>query len=225
MESLYLFLSGTGLWIAFLVFAGGLLIRIAYLFGISRDRDAVLYNHIDWSWSWRSIVHWLLPLGSRSFRENPLMGVAFFLFHVGIVVVPIFLLAHNMLFEEAFGWSLPTLPDSVADVGTVVVLICLAFFLVRRLALAQVRIVTSAWDYVLLFLVAAPFATGFLAYHQIGDYDLMMVLHVLAGDLMLIVIPFSKLGHLILFFFTRAFIGSEMGNRREVDGRLGARTW
>jgi hypothetical protein len=42
---------------------------------------------------------------------------------------------------------------------------------------------------------------------------------------MLVVIPFSKLGHIILFFFTRAFIGSEMGARREIEGRLGAHTW
>jgi hypothetical protein len=35
----------------------------------------------------------------------------------------------------------------------------------------------------------------------------------------LILIPFTKLSHMILFFFTRAFIGFEMGVRR------GARSW
>jgi hypothetical protein len=47
----------------------------------------------------------------------------------------------------------------------------------------------------------------------------------LTGEIMLVVIPFSKLGHLILFFFTRAFIGSDMGARRAIEGRLGAQTW
>jgi hypothetical protein len=47
----------------------------------------------------------------------------------------------------------------------------------------------------------------------------MLILHILTAEVLLVIIPFSKLGHIILFFFTRAFIGFEMGARR------GARTW
>jgi nitrate reductase gamma subunit len=47
----------------------------------------------------------------------------------------------------------------------------------------------------------------------------MMIAHVITGEILLILIPFTKLGHMILFFFTRAFIGFEMGARR------GARSW
>lgn len=88
------------------------------------------------------------------------------------------------------------------------------------------RILSKATDYLLLLVVLAPFLTGFLAYRQIGPYDLMLNLHIFSGELMLVLVPFTKLGHLMLFFFfTRAFIGSEMGARREIEGRLGARTW
>jgi hypothetical protein len=48
---------------------------------------------------------------------------------------------------------------------------------------------------------------------------LLLVLHILLGEILLILIPITKLGHMILFFFTRAFIGFEMGGRR------GARSW
>jgi len=82
-----------------------------------------------------------------------------------------------------------------------------------------VRILTTPWDYTLLVLTALPFVTGFLAYHQQGPYEVMLLLHVLFAEILLIIIPFSKLGHIILFFFTRAFIGVEMGGRR------GARSW
>ena len=71
----------------------------------------------------------------------------------------------------------------------------------------------------LLSVGALPFATGFLAYHQIGPYELLMILHLLTAEIILILIPFTKLAHMILFFFTRAFIGFEMGGRR------GARSW
>jgi hypothetical protein len=47
----------------------------------------------------------------------------------------------------------------------------------------------------------------------------MLILHIFLSQILLILIPITKLGHMILFFFTRAFIGFEMGGRR------GARSW
>lgn len=225
MHQLYEFLSGPGVWIAFIVFAVGLLLRLAFLAGLSKERDKVIYNHFNGGWAWRSILHWLVPLGSVSFRQQPAFGIVFWVFHVCLLIAPLFLAAHNMLFEEAFGWSLPTLPDAVADWMTILVIAAVVFLFIRRLARPEVRILTSGWDYLLLIIVLAPFLTGFLAYRQIGPYDLMLNLHLFCGEVMLIVIPFSKLGHLILFFFTRAFIGADMGARREIEGRLGAQTW
>jgi len=58
-----------------------------------------------------------------------------------------------------------------------------------------------------------------MAYHHWGPYELILILHILFSEILLILIPFSKLGHMILFFFTRSYIGFEMGGRR------GARSW
>jgi len=225
MLALYDFLIGPALWFSIIVFFGGLLVRGVFLAGLSLERDKIFYDHFSWPWAFKSVVNWLLPLGSRSFRAQPVFGLAFFVFHVCLLGVPIFLSAHNLMWEEAFGWRLPTWPDAVADWGTVLFMIAAAVLLVRRLIRAEVRILTSPWDYLVLLITAAPFVTGYLAYHQYGDYNLWLVLHIACGELMLVVVPFSKLGHMILFFFTRAFIGSEMGARREEDQRLGARTW
>ena len=57
-------------------------------------------------------------------------------------------------------------------------------------------------------------ARSVVAYRQWGPYELMMIFHVISGEVLLILIPFTKLGHMVLFFFTRAFIGFEMGARR-----------
>jgi nitrate reductase gamma subunit len=225
MHALYDFLTGPALWFALIVFFGGLLARGAFLVGLSLERDRVFWNHLDAKWSLKSIFFWLLPLGSRSLRQQPLFGLAFWVFHVCLLAVPIFLGAHNIMWEEAFGWSLPTLPNWLADWGAVLLMAAAAVLLVRRVARPEVRILSGAWDYAVLLLTAAPFATGFIAYHQYGDYLLWLNLHILAGELMLVVVPFSKLGHLILFFFTRAFIGSDMGARRAEYGREGAHTW
>jgi nitrate reductase gamma subunit len=219
MTEMYEFLAGPGVWISFFIFIGGLMVRTVYLFGVSQERDRVFYNHADWKWGARSIFHWLLPLGSVSLREQPFFGAAFFVFHVCLFAVPLFLLAHNTLLHEAFGVALPSLPDSVSDILTVVFLAAGLILLARRLARPEVRILTSAWDYFLLVFTCLPFVTGFLAFHQLGPYPTMLVAHIACAEALLVIIPFTKLAHVVLFFFSRAFIGFEMGTRR------GARTW
>jgi len=218
MNDIYEFLTGPGVWAAFIIFIGGLVVRLVYLFALSKERDRVLYNHASFGWALRSIFHWLVPLGSVGWRTQPLFATAFFVFHLCLLGVPLFLLAHNTLWQEAFGVSLPSLPDSVADVGTVVLLVAALVLLARRIVRPEVRILSTAWDYFLLILTCAPFVTGFLAYHQVGPYKLMMILHVFLAEILLIVIPFSKLAHIVLFFFSRTSIAFEMGRRE-------ARTW
>ena len=78
---------------------------------------------------------------------------------------------------------------------------------------------TSASDYVILAIVAAPFVTGFFAYHQWFAYKSFMILHILAGEIMLVAIPFTRLSHMMYAPFTRAYMGSEFGAVRH------ARDW
>jgi nitrate reductase gamma subunit len=216
---MYQLLTGPALWAAFIVFLGGLLIRIAFLFRLSRKKDRVFYNHASFSWGVKSILYWLVPWGSASLRRQPIFAFVIFAFHVTLLAAPLLLDAHNILWDEAFGISLWALPDMWTDAMSVVLLGSILFFIVRRIVRSEVRILTSAWDYALLGFTGLPFLTGFFAYHQSGPYEAMMIAHVLSGEILLILIPFTKLGHMVLFFFTRAFIGFEMGGRR------GARSW
>jgi nitrate reductase gamma subunit len=213
------FIAGPALWAAFIIFFSGLIIRIVHLYRLSRKKDPVIYNHASFNWGLKSILYWLLPWGSASMRQQPVFTFMVFAFHITLLAVPLFLDAHNMLWEESWGISLWSLPDTLADVMTVILLISIVFLVIRRIVRSEVRILTETWDWVLLGLTALPFLTGFLAYHQFGPYELLMTLHLLTAEILLILIPFTKLAHMILFFFTRAFIGFEMGGRR------GARSW
>ncbi len=219
VNSIYRFLSGPALWFAFTVFLGGLALRLGFIYWLSRKKDPVIYNHASFSWGLKSILFWLIPWGTVSMRSQPVFTAAVFLFHISLLAVPLFLSAHNILWEEAFGVSLWSMPDAWADALTFVFLATAVFVVVRRIVRPEVRILTSAWDYTLIALTTLPFLTGLLAYHQIGPYTLMLPLHIALSEILLIVIPFSKLGHMLLFFFTRAFIGFELGGRR------GARSW
>ncbi len=215
----YDFLTGPALWFTFIFFIGGLLLRIAFLFHLSRRKDRVIYNHVNLGWGLRSIFYWLIPWASASMRQQPVFSVVAFIFHLTLLAVPLFLAAHNTLWDEAFGISFWSLPDTLADWMTLIFIVSAGFLFVRRLRRPEVRILTTSWDYALLVMTALPFLTGFLAYHQWGPYELLLILHIVFGEILLILIPITKLGHMILFFFTRAFIGFEMGGRR------GAKSW
>jgi len=129
------------------------------------------------------------------------------------VPIPI-LLAHTVLWDEAWHFSWGHLPEALTDIMTLVVIFSCLFFLIRRLKLPEVQFVTNASDYIILGIVAAPFITGFLAYHQWFNYPFFMILHILSGEIMLVAIPFSRLSHMVLAPFTRAYMGSEFGGVR-----------
>lgn len=226
MDYLHELLSGSALYFTFTVFIGGLLARAAFLYGLSRTKDKIFYDHFKVGWALRSIVHWMLPLGSRSLRQQPLSGAVIFLFHFCLLATPLFISAHNILWKGWAGWSLPVLPSIVADVMTVIVIGSVVFLFIRRLIKPEVRILSTLWDYILLLLTAAPFVTGILAQYQVGGmYEDMMVFHLISAHVLLLLIPFTKLSHAMLFFFTRAFIGVDMGARRDYEGRLGTKVW
>ncbi len=216
---MYDFLTGPALWVTFTISGAGLFLRMAYLWRLSSKKDRVVYNHVSLYWGLKSILYWMIPWGSASMRLQPVFTFVVFAFHITLLAVPLFLYAHNILWDEAFGMSLWSLPDQWADVMSLIFLVAVIFLIIRRIVRSEVRILSDAWDYILLALTALPFLTGFLAYHQFGPYEPMMIAHIISAEILLILIPFTKLGHMILFFFTRAFIGFEMGGRR------GARSW
>ncbi|MGA9261278.1 MAG: nitrate reductase [Desulfobacterales bacterium] len=219
MREIYNFVSGPLAWLAFILFFGGCLYRLVRLFMLVKEKEPFIFTYMSWKYSLRSIFHWIIPFGTVNWRRHPVLTVVTFVFHIGLVIAPIFLLAHVILLDEALNLSWRALPDAWADVLTVVVIIGCVFFLVRRLTQPEVKFVTSASDFVILTIVAAPFITGFIAYHQWIDYPVMMVLHVVAGEVMLVSIPFTRLSHMLFSPFTRAYMGSEFGKVRH------ARDW
>jgi len=219
MTRIYEILTGPALWMTFVIFGGGLIARILKLYLLSRKKDPIIYNHASLRWGLKSIIYWMLPWGSASMRLQPVFTFVVFLFHGTLLAIPLFLEAHNILWDEAWGISLWSMPNILADALTVVLMASVVFLIIRRIVRLEVRILTGAWDYTLLGLTTLPFMTGFLVYHQLGPYEALMILHIFFSEILLILIPFTKLGHMLLFFFTRTFIGFEMGGRR------GARSW
>lgn len=219
MHDIHQFVSGPVAWLAFTVFVVGSLYRLFHMVVLVHRKEKFIFSYMSWKYSLRSIFHWIIPFASMNMKLHPVMTLVTFTFHICLVMTPVFLLSHAVLWDESWNIQLWSLPDQVSDIMTLAVIGCCMFFAVRRFKLPEVRYLTSTSDYVLLGMVAAPFVTGFIAYHQWIDYPFFMVLHILSGEILLMAIPFTRLSHMLFSPFTRAYMGSEFGNVRH------ARDW
>ena len=221
---MYDFVQGPLISIAFIVFILGLLFQLIQFFRLTRKKE---WGRLPMAYEMKPekktagkiIASCLASLNGTLWKTDPVLTVATSVFHVLLIMTPLFLLGHNILLDQSCGWSLFSLPKSPSDGLTLIVLFCGAYFLVRRLFLARVRAITTIYDYVVLLIAIAPFLTGFFAYHQWFHYETVMLLHILSGEIMLITIPFTKLGHMLFFFLYRFFIGGEYSFLR------GSRAW
>ena len=218
---MYELARGPLMWVATIVFVGGIAYRTVQLFLLTKKKERARCPdravRVEGPEGRR--LKALVTLQNSLLGQHPVMAIVTFVFHFCLFVAPVFTLAHILLLRESWRISYFSLPGPVIDVMTVIVILGAIYFLVRRLSLPEVKFVTSASDFVILAIVAGPFVTGFLAYHQWFAYPLMMSLHVLAGDIMLAAIPFTRLSHMLFAPFTRAYMGSEFGKVRH------ARDW
>jgi len=242
MHQVYQFVGGPLVWFSFIVFIAGTIHQIHKFFTLeSKKRIIPQYQPpgfkkqppIGWfsksaiKTRFAKISEWFSPenrvrniamfRATNVFGTHPVMSWTTLIFHVCLVITPLFVLAHNLLLDEALGISFFSWSEILTDCMTIILLVCGAYFLYRRLFVRRVRAITTLYDFVMLFIAVAPFLTGFMAYHQIYDYQIMVILHILAGELMLIAIPYTKFAHMIYFFLQRFFVASEYsfgkGNR------------
>ena len=198
---IYSFVEGPLLWIAFLIFIIGSLLKAALFFVVSLKKDKIIYQHFSLKYVLATFALWLLPL-NRDVAKNPVFTILGYIFHICLIVVPIWLSGHIALWEESrFEWSWGAIPDGMADWMTIIFLSIAVFFLLRRIISADIRLLTGYF-----FTHGTVDSIGFLG-------DNIQIIHILSGELMLILIPFTKLSHFILFFFSRGATGIEFGRR------------
>jgi len=215
---MYEFVTGPLAWLAFGIFFIGLIVKIVlYAKGLDWKMDRVTYG-VNVSYgirgAIRSVFFWMVPFGTGGWKTHPVFTVITFVFHLSLFVSAIFLPAHNYILKQKWGISLFTIPEAAGDILSVMVMITVAMFILRRLVLPEVRIITSFHDYLILAIAVAPFITGFIAYHQFFEYKVWLIIHILSGEIMLIAIPLTKLSHFILFFMSRIQIGMDFGIKR-----------
>ncbi len=158
---------------------------------------------------WRKILNdalgWVIPV-KQIIKGTPFFSSVSYLFHIGVIVVPVFLADHIALWEKTLGFKLWSISAGWADLLTLFSIACVLILLCFRIFGSRQRSMSQQADYLLLVLILLPFATGFMASHPGVNpfrWETMMLAHLLSAELLFVVIPFTKLAHIVLFVFDR----------------------
>jgi nitrate reductase gamma subunit len=155
---------------------------------------------VPWKEIARQTLGWLAPLG-RLWKKRPVYSVTSVLFHVGLLLVPLFLAAHVLLWRRSVGFAWPAMPQPLADYLTLLTIAAGLGLFFGRLLYRSARALSRMQDYMWPLLLAIPFATGYVCAHAaIGPktYQTTMLVHVYSADLILVMIPFTKIAHCVL---------------------------
>ena len=152
----------------------------------------------------RETLQWLIP-ARRIWHRLP-YSLTTIVFHGAVILVPLFLAGHIELWRRGTGLSWPALPNSVATWLTLAGVATGLAAVVQRALVRDSRPLNRFQDYALPVFIVAVLASGFLVMHPAWNpfsRDAALLAHVLGGDLLLFLVPLSKLSHMILLPFTQ----------------------
>ena len=149
-------------------------------------------------------LQWLVPL--RRLANRWPYSLTTFVFHLAVILVPRFLAGHIELWRRGTGLSWPALPNHVATwlalAGTAAGLAAVA----QRALVRDSRAINRFQDYALPLYIALVLASGLLVMHPAWNpfsRDAALLVHVLGGDLLLLLVPLTKLSHMVLLPLTQ----------------------
>ena len=187
------FTEGPLLWVVFLVFAVVVAARFVFFFAAVFRSSKGKNSQIGYS---SAIIGRFLGPFHMAVLKKPLYAVLRYVFHFCLVVVPIWLGGHVVLWTESrLEWDWLSLSDSRADWMTLILLALAAYFFGRRIFSKEVRANSFLRDYLIIFFTALPFMTGYFLTHGNLDgvaflSDHIRTIHVLSGEAMILMAAF-----------------------------------
>ena len=187
------FAEGPLLWIVFLILLVAITARLGFfVYQITANSGD---RRFRWGYIPATFGRLFVPFHMAVIKK-PFYGLLRYIFHVCLVVVPIWLSGHIVLWAESrFEWDWTPLPDAWADWMTVIVLGFALYFLIRHVVVKDVHLASSASDYILVVLTALPFLTGYFLTHGTLDSiaflgDSIRTIHVLSAEAMILMAAF-----------------------------------
>jgi nitrate reductase gamma subunit len=205
MEQWITFAKGPLFTVTFLIMILGLfrhvLIQVYSLF-ITKGRRL---RNAPWKKIFTDLSTWMVPV-RHLIKGTILFSLVSFIFHVTAILVSLLLVDHIVLWEDYLGINLPSIGRALADILTLITIGCILIILCCRTFIPRQRAMSRKMDYILLILVLLPFLFGYLAGHPTINplsWQLAMLLHILSAEALFVIIPFTKLAHIVLYIFDR----------------------
>ncbi len=201
------FARGGALNWALMIFVAGIVLRLFEIFSLGRKGDLAVPRRVTPGSGWRTMFTRSLPAEGMLKREA-VTYIAGYVFHIGLFVALFLLAAHIEFFRSLTGLSWPNLPTPMVDAVVIAAIVALVVQLANRISSPVKRMLSGVGDYVAWAVTLLPLLTGYMAYHHLlFEYTLMLSLHILSVDLLLVVLPFTKLFHMFSLFISRWFNG------------------
>jgi len=148
----------------------------------------------------RETLIWMLP-GKNIINTSAVFSVISFIFHIGLIIVPVFLFEHIIIWKYIFKFGWPAIGKNAADILTLITIACGLILLGYRVFSRKRRNLSGAWDYFFLILILVIFISGYLIPGETRflSFESRMLIHILSGNLAMIIFPFTRLAHCILY--------------------------
>ena len=151
---------------------------------------------------------------TRSFTAYPFKRATLYpkmlayVMHLGLFAVVFLFVPHIMFFEGFLGFDWPGLPNNVIYLLGVAAVVAGFALLVRRLTSPVLKLISNFDDYFSWFVTLLPIMTGLMIPVRMGlRYEDILAIHILSVTLLMVWLPFGKLGHTFLVFVTRGTTG------------------
>lgn len=198
---------GPGLALAVGVCVFGVVLRCSEILALGRKADLAPPRPHSPGSGWRTIFSRSLPPPGMLARA-PLTYLGGYVFHVGMAVAVFLFVPHIELWRGLVGLRWPGLPNSLVDTATIAAIMAMLALLVGRLVDPVKRLLSGVGDWLAWTLSFVPLLTGYAATHHLFEnYTLTLAVHILAAELLLAALPFTKLFHAVGLFMARWYNG------------------
>lgn len=206
---------GPGLALALAVLLFGIVLRLIEIQALGRKADLAPARADSPGCGWRTIFSRSLPPPGMM-KYAPLTYLGGYVFHIGLAIAVFCFVPHIELIRGLLGIRWPGLPNLFVDIATIAAILAMIAVLVGRFTDPVKRMLSGFGDWLAWGLTFVPLATGYAAFHHlVENYPLMLALHILSVELLLALLPFTKLFHVVSLFMARWYNG-DIGGRKGV---------
>lgn len=207
------FARGNALNWALMLFAAGVVLRLFEIFSLGRKADLSKPRANSPGSGWRTMLTRSLPADGM-LKRDPVTYISGYVFHLGLFLAIFFLAPHIEFFRSMTGLRWPNFPTPLVDASVVAAMVALGVLLAHRLNNPVKRMLSGIGDYVAWTVTFLPLLTGYMAYHHLFvEYTLMLSLHLFSVELLLVLLPFTKLFHTFSLFISRWYNGDIFGRK------------